>query len=459
MPDDSDVTAITEIAALLDSGIGLETCVVSEADVRFAIGKFYEYDLSIPGILREIDSTDADIPDPSCADGAYSQPVNRLVDAILADVVSRDASCVHFEPEYGFVRVRYRTDGVLRQMMALHRNYWPGIAARLLSKSGLDADEDASAREGRFIVAFGTRRYGFHIFCQETTHGKRLIARIAEHNREIMPLEHLGLENGALATLRLMIARPAGLIIVAGPHDSGKTTTLYSMLCYRNDESVSVVTIEDPARHHVSLVQQTVIQAGTESNYATRIRSMMRQDADLMLISELDDKETGEAALAAAGIGHQIFTTVKANCAVAALTRMLELGLTPRAMAGKITGIVSQRLVRRLCRSCRQPYVPAKAERQLLGISTQKPQSLYRPGACEECDFVGYKGRIGIFEVLKIGKDIDEMIAREATCHDVNKAAREAGFKILADDAIRLVLAGETSLSEASRVVDLTDRL
>lgn len=456
--EDSDVTAIAEIAELLDSGIGVETRVASEVDIEFAISKFYKYDLSIPGILREIDSNEAEILNASCADGGYSHTLNRLVDAILADAVNRNASRVHFEPEYGFLRVRYRTDGVLRQTMALHKNYWPGIAARLIWMSGINADVDPSVREGRFTMSFGTRRYGFRILCQETTHGKRLIVRIFELDREIVPLEQLGLANRALATLRLMAARPAGLIIVAGPHDSGKTTTLYSMLCYRNDETVSVVTIDDPLRYQVSLIQQTLFRACTEPDYAQLTRSMMHQDADLMLVGELDDKETAEAVFAAAANGYQMFTTVQANCAVSALTRLLDLGINPRAMAANIIGIVSQRLVRRLCRSCRRPYAPTKAECQLLGISAPKPKRLYRPGACEECNFVGYKGRIGIFEVLKIDSEIDEMIALGATCRDIDKAARKAGFRNLVDDAIRHVLAGETSLSEASRIVDLTDR-
>ena len=256
----------------------------------------------------------------------------------------------------------------------------------------------------------------------------------------------------------MMIARPAGLIIVAGPDDSGKSTTLYSMLCYRNDESISAVTVENPLKYRVSLVQQTLLQARTDPDYAKLTRSIMRQDADLILVGELDDRETAEAVFAAAANGQQMFTTVQANCAVAALTRLLDLGITARAMAGNIIGIVSQRLVRRLCRTCRQPYAPTEAERQLLGISTRKAKRLYRPGACEDCNFVGYKGRIGIFEVLRIGSEIDEMIARASPCHEISKAARQAGFRPLVDDAIRHVLAGETSLSEVSRVVDLTDR-
>ena len=189
--DDSDVAAIAEIAALVDGRIGLDTCVVSEADVKYAISKFYKHDLTIPGILREIDSNEADILNARCEDGAYSHPLNRLVDAILADAISRAASCVHFEPEYGFLRVRYRTDGVLRQAMALNRDYWPGIAARLISMSGIDDGEDMLASAGRLTVPFGTRRYGLRILCQETTYGKRLVVRIFELDRQIVPLERL----------------------------------------------------------------------------------------------------------------------------------------------------------------------------------------------------------------------------------------------------------------------------
>ena len=457
--DSFDVAGIDEIFAILDSGVDIETKVARKVDVKFAIRKFYEYELSIPAILQEIDTDDTGDLDVAVETEAYSHPLIRLVDAILSDAVKHDASIVHFEPEHGFFRVRYRIDGVLRQMMALHRDYWPGMAVRLRSMAGMKTAKGASPMEGRFTLRLGTRLFEFRIACQPTTQGESLVARILEQDRDVVPLENLGFESEALTSLRLMIARPEGLIVVAGAADSGKATTLCSMLSYRSDESVSIVTLEDPIKYRMTMIRQTSLGLDEGRSSAKTIQSMMRQDADVMLVGGLGDKDAADMVFRATLTGRQVFTTLEARSALAALTRLLDSGVNPEIMAGNIIGIVSQRLVRKLCRNCRQPYVPEKVERQLLGVNTPKALRLYREGACEACNFLGYKGRIGIFEVLRIDEELDEMIARAATRREISQYVIETGFKNLAEDAIRHVLAGTTSLSEASRVVDLTARL
>lgn len=457
--DSFAVVAIDEISAILDSGIDIATMVSSDVDIKFAIRKFYEYELSIPGILREIDTDETDVLKNTVENEAYSHPLNRLIDAILVDAVEHDASVVHFEPEYGFLRVRYRIDGVLRQTMALHRDYWPGMAVCLRSMARLKTADNAPALEGRFSSQLGTRLFEFRIACQATTRGESIVARIQQHDRDIVPLENLGLESEALTSLRLMIARPEGLIIVAGAPASGKATTLYSMLSYRSDESVSIMTLEDEVKYRMSMIRQAALGQGERYSCAKGIQSMMRQDADVILVGELGDKDTADMVFRAALTGRQVFTTVQASSALAALTRLMGSGVNPEIMAGNIIGIVSQRLVRKLCSNCRQPYAPEKFERQLVGAKAPKAMRLYREGACEKCNFLGYKGRIGIFEVLRIDDELDELIASAASRREITRFVLEAGFRDLADDAIRHVLAGVTSLSEASRVVDLTARL
>ncbi len=256
-----------------------------------------------------------------------------------------------------------------------------------------------------------------------------------------------------------MMARPEGIILVTGPTGSGKTTTLYSMLNYRNDESVNIMTLEDPVEYPMSMIRQTSLNEAAKLDFANGIRSMMRQDPDIILVGEIRDEETAEMAFRAAMTGHQVFSTLHTNSALGAIPRLLDIGVKPHILAGNIIGVVAQRLVRRLCRNCKQAYAPDEAERQLLGISSTKPVLLSKEEGCEACNYLGFKGRIAVIEVLKLNRELDEMIAQSATRRELHEAAKKTGFKELPEDGVRHVLAGTTSVAEISRVVDLTERV
>ncbi|HNP63461.1 MAG TPA: GspE/PulE family protein [Woeseiaceae bacterium] len=459
MADTFNIVAIDQVAATLGSGIGISTLVAGEAEIEAAIEQFYQYELSIQGILREIDTGEIDNLNVAVENEEYSHPLIRLVDAILADAVKRDASDIHLEPEAGFLRVRYRIDGVLRQVMALHRSYWPGMVVRLKVMAKMNIAETRAPQDGRISLTLAGRRIDFRVASQQTTHGENFVLRVLDRRKGILPLEKLNLVQATMTTLQVMMARPEGIILVTGPTGSGKTTTLYSMLNYRNDESVNIMTLEDPVEYPMAMIRQTSLNEAAKLDFANGIRSMMRQDPDIILVGEIRDEETAEMALRAAMTGHQVFSTLHTNSALGAIPRLIDIGVKPQIMAGNIIGIVAQRLVRRLCRHCKQAYAPDEAERTLLGISSTKPVLLYREGSCEACSFMGYKGRLAVVEVLKINSEFDEMIARSATRKEMNEAAVQSGFKDLAHDAIRHVLAGTTSLSEISRVVDLTARV
>lgn len=459
MADTFNVVAIDQVAATLGNSIGISTLVAGESEIESAIEQFYQYELSIQGILREIDTGETDKLNVAVESEEYSHPLIRLVDAILADAVKRDVSDIHLEPEAGFLRVRYRIDGVLRQVMALHRSYWPGMVVRLKVMAKMNIAETRAPQDGRISLTLAGREIDFRVACQQTTHGENFVLRVLDRRKGIVPLEKLNLLNETLTSLQIMMARPEGIILVTGPTGSGKTTTLYSMLNYRNDESVNIMTLEDPVEYPMAMIRQTSLNEAAKLDFANGIRSMMRQDPDIILVGEIRDEETAEMALRAAMTGHQVFSTLHTNSALGAMPRLIDIGVKPAIMAGNIIGIVAQRLVRRLCRHCKQAYAPDEAERSLLGISSTKPVLLYREGACESCNFLGFKGRIAVIEVLKINRELDEMIARVATRQEMHQAALDAGFKDLAEDAIRHVHAGSTSLSEISRVVDLTARV
>ncbi|MDJ0709951.1 MAG: GspE/PulE family protein [Woeseiaceae bacterium] len=459
MADTFNVVAIDQVAATLGAGVGISTLMAGEAEIEAAIEQFYQYELSIEGILREIDTGEVDTLNLAVENEEYSHPLIRLVDAILADAVKKDASDIHLEPEAGFLRVRYRIDGVLRQVMALHRSYWPGMVVRLKVMAKMNIAETRAPQDGRIGLTLAGRRIDFRVACQQTTHGENFVLRVLDRRKGIVPLEKLKLVRETLTSLQVMMARPEGIILVTGPTGSGKTTTLYSMLNFRNDESVNIMTLEDPVEYPMPMIRQTSLNEAAKLDFANGIRSMMRQDPDIILVGEVRDEETAEMAFRAAMTGHQVFSTLHTNSALGAIPRLIDIGVKPQIMAGNIIGIVAQRLVRRLCRHCKQAYAPDETERNLLGIGTSKPVLLYKEGSCEACNFLGYKGRVAVIEVLKINQQFDELIARSATRAEMHEAAKEGGFRELAEDGIRHVLAGTTSLSEISRVVDLTARV
>ncbi len=459
MADTFNVVAMDQVAALLGSNIGIATLMAGEAEIEAAIEQFYEFELSIQGILHEIDTGEVDQLNLAIENEEYNHPLIRLVDAILADAVKRESSDIHLEPEAGFLRVRYRIDGVLRQVMALHRSYWPGMVVRLKVMAKMNIAETRAPQDGRISLTLAGRPIDFRVASQQTTHGENFVLRVLDRQKGIVPLEKLNLLKSTLMSLQVMMARPEGIILVTGPTGSGKTTTLYSMLSYRNDESVNIMTLEDPVEYPMSMIRQTSLNEAAKLDFANGIRSMMRQDPDIILVGEVRDEETADMAFRAAMTGHQVFSTLHTNSALGAIPRLIDIGVKPQIMAGNIIGIVAQRLVRRLCRHCKQAYAPDEAELKLLDSKPGKPILLYRENGCDACNFLGFKGRIAVIEVLKMNQDLDEMIARGASRKEMHVAAVESGFRDLAEDAVRHVLGGMTSISEVSRVVDLTARV
>ena len=459
MADTLNVVAIDQTAALVGSDVKLEILVAGEAEIETAVEQFYQFDLSIQGILHEIDTGEVDQLNMAIENEEYSHPLIRLVDAILADAVKRDASDIHLEPEGGFLRVRYRIDGVMRQVMALHRSYWPGMVVRLKVMAKMNIAETRAPQDGRISLRLAGREIDFRVACQQTTHGENFVLRVLDRQKGILPLEKLNLAKQNLTTVRVMMARPEGIILVTGPTGSGKTTTLYSMLSYRNDESVNIMTLEDPVEYPMSMIRQTSLNEAAKLDFANGIRSMMRQDPDVILIGEIRDEETAEMAFRAAMTGHQVLSTLHTNSALGAIPRLLDIGVKPQIMAGNIIGLIAQRLIRRLCRHCKKAYAPDEAESRLLGDNLPQPLLLYREGACEACNFTGYKGRASVMEVLKINAEIDELSARGGTRKELHEAAERAGFCDMTNDALRHVLEGTTSISEIARAVDLTARM
>ena len=458
--DINDIVALDRIRSLAADDIEIDTLLAGETEIDRAIDQAYGYELSIDGILHEIETGEIDFRGLQSSADEYSQPVVRLIDSILTDAVKREASDIHFEPETGFLRIRYRIDGMLRQVRSLHQSYWPAMAVRIKVLSGMNIAETRAPQDGRITLSMRGRQIDFRVSAQPTIHGENIVLRILDRQKGLVPLEGLGLTEHQLDLLKLMIARPEGIILVTGPTGSGKTTTLYSVLNHINSEGVNIMTLEDPVEYPMTLVRQTSVAETAKLDFANGIRSMMRQDPDIILVGEIRDTETAEMAFRAAMTGHQVFSTLHTNSSIGAIPRLLDIGVLPDIMAGNIIGIVAQRLVRRLCSHCKSPYQAEAHETRLLGGGANSPRPIiFRPTGCERCDFQGYRGRLAIMEILRMNADVDELIARRCTAREIRQIAESQGFVSLADDGLRRVLDGSTSLAELGRVVDLTDRM
>ena len=458
--DTNDLVALDKIRALLHDAIEIETLLAGETEIARAIDQSYGYELSIDGILHEIETGEIDFRGLQSSSDEYSQPVVRLIDSILTDAVKREASDIHFEPETGFLRIRYRIDGMLRQIRSLHQSYWPAMAVRVKVMSGMNIAETRAPQDGRITLNIRGRQIDFRVSAQPTIHGENIVLRILDRQKGLVPLEGLGLTEQQLDMLKLMIARPEGIILLTGPTGSGKTTTLYSILNHINSEGLNIMTLEDPVEYPMALVRQTSVAEAAKLDFANGIRSMMRQDPDVILVGEIRDAETAEMALRAAMTGHQVYSTLHTNSAIGAIPRLLDIGVLPDIMAGNVIGVIAQRLVRRLCPHCKTPYQAEDHEARLLGSVPEAPRPvIFRPCGCERCDFQGYRGRLAIMEILRMSGDLDELVARRSTVREIRRQAMQTGFVPLADDGLRRVLDGSTSLEELARVVDLTDRM
>jgi type II secretory ATPase GspE/PulE/Tfp pilus assembly ATPase PilB-like protein len=457
MTDIYDVIVLDRVRVGLPSDIKLVPLLAAEGEIRKSIDQFYGYELSVDGILREIETGVVDYQSLDLSGSEYSQPLVRLVDAILSDAVKRDASDLHFEPEQGFLRLRYRIDGVLKQIRSLHKDYWSAIAVRLKVMAGLNIAETRSPQDGRISLKVGGHTVDFRVSCMPTTHGENIVLRVLDRSKGIVPLEKLNLHPDNFELLKLLMSRPEGIILVTGPTGSGKTTTLYSMLNHRKSIDVNIMTLEDPVEYPMDMIRQTSVNEVAKMDFASGIRSLMRQDPDIILVGEVRDEETAEMALRAAMTGHQVFTTLHTNSALGAIPRLTDIGIKPEIMAGNIIGIIGQRLVRTLCKHCKKSRPAEDYEKIILGID--EDIHLYEPVGCTICSNSGFKGRVSVIEILKMDEELDELIANRATSRELFKKAIASGFMPMVDDGIRRILGGETTIEELSRVVDLTSRL
>ena len=455
----NDIVASDQINALFPKGPRPVWRLASSSEVLSAIEQFYGHELSIDGILQELESGTIDMASLAGGAQAYNHPVVRLVDSLLADATLRGASDIHFEPETQFLRIRYRVDGVLRQVRSLHLRYWSAMVVRLKVMSNMNIAESRAPQDGRISLSISGSPVDFRAAVQPTIHGENFVLRILDRKRGIVAISDLGLSDHQLTVLQLMLARPEGILLVTGPTGSGKTTTLYSVLGHLNNEKVNIMTLEDPVEYPLPLIRQTSLSDSIKMDFSEGIRSMMRQDPDIILVGEVRDKDTAEMAFRAAMTGHQVFSTLHTNSAIRSIPRLVDLGIKPEVLAGNVIGIIAQRLVRTLCKACKAPDSPNPIEAQMLGLAPGEDLRIYRPVGCAVCEEQGYKGRLSIMELLKFDAELDELVTQRASLKAIADHLNQNGFIPMAQDGLRRVRDGSTTVEEIGRVVDLTELL
>ncbi len=448
-------TVLDQLRYLLGSDIQLKSVLATEAQIEQALDKFYGHSLSLDAILQEIEQESLQVQPISLND---ERPVIRLVNAVLVDAVKQGASDIHFEPEQAFLRIRYRIDGVLWQIRSLHDRYWPAMCVRLKILAGMDIAEQRTPQDGRVNLFLCGSQVDFRVSSLPTVHGENLVLRVLDREKSIIPLEAMGLRPAQLQLLKNLLEKPEGLLILTGPTGSGKTTTLYSMLGHLNHQHVNIMTLEDPVEYPHMLMRQTSVNEANKVDFVSGIRSILRQDPDIILVGEVRDEPTAAMAIRAAMTGHLVMTTLHTNHAIAAFARLTDFGVSPQMMAGSLVGVIAQRLLRRLCNHCKSPVQPDQDTTTLLQTVTHNPLAdlpLYQAVGCKQCRMSGYRGRLAIMEILTMHAELDEMLATQPSLLQLQQQARAYGYTTLAEEGLQLVLSGETSLQELRRVVDI----
>jgi general secretion pathway protein E/type IV pilus assembly protein PilB len=458
-PDVYNILAMDQAHKYFPAHYKIIPVYTSEADLMDAIEQYYGYEMSVGGILKEIETGQAEKAQLSGEVEGYINPTVRLVDALLIDAIKRGASDIHFEPESFFLRLRYRIDGQMIQVRSFHKDYWPAISVRIKIVSGMNIAETRVPQDGRISYNVLGREIDFRVATQPTVHGENIVMRILDKKKSLVPMEDLGYSANNIRLLRKMLKRPEGIIIVTGPTGSGKTTSLYSMLNYINDISVNIMTLEDPVEYQLPLIRQSQVREGTAMDFVNGIKSLMRQDPDIVFIGEIRDEPTANMAIRAAMTGHQVFSTLHTNDALGAIPRLIDIGIPPHLLSGALTCMIAQRLARTLCKHCKEAYAPSPEECKILGIPAENPPQIYRHKGCEKCYGCGYKGRVSITEILPIDREFDDLIAMGATRRSMFDHALSKGFVPMVDDGIGKILAGVTDIAELINTIDMTSRL
>lgn len=380
-------------------------------------------------------------------------PTVRLVNSILERAILEHASDIHIEPYEQEVRVRMRIDGVMHSLMTVPKALQASVVSRLKVMGGMDVTERRIPQDGRAGVRVKSRSVDLRMSTLPTIFGEKFVIRLLDKETQLLTRESIGLNGDDLNKYLELIHRPSGVVLIVGPTGSGKSSTMYSMIQELNTEKVNLVTLEDPVEYNIPGISQVQINEKTGMTFAGGLRSILRQDPDIIAVGEIRDGETAQIAMRAAITGHLVLSTIHTNDAVSTVDRLMDIGVEPYVISSALNGVISQRLVRRICPACREEYTPSEEELDDMGISADSGRKFYRGRGCPACLGTGYRGRVAVFEILMVTRKLRRAISRGAKREDLRDIAlREGNFVTLRENCRRLVLEGITTVEEARRV-------
>ena len=452
MSDPSNVLAVDDARNF--TNLEIQPVVASSGDVVAAIDRYARIGDAVQDAFEGVADEEAD--DLAASTGAAQDaPVVKFVNALISQGVQDRASDLHFEPQEHDFRVRYRIDGVLHEVTRQRRSIQPGVVSRLKIMAGLDIAERRIPQDGRVSLRTAGKEIDLRVSSLPTVHGEKLVLRILDKHSSLLDLRELNLLPDNYRRYETSFRKPYGMVLVTGPTGSGKSTTLYATLKEISDPTVNTVTVEDPVEYQIPGISQVPINPRAGLTFPAALRSILRQDPDIVLVGEMRDLETAQIGTQAALTGHLVLTTLHTNDAPSAVTRLTEMGIDGFLVASAVDCVLAQRLGRRLCRQCREGYQPDASHLESIGmhVNGNGVPTLYRPVGCARCANSGYRGRLAFHEVMPVTEEIARAIVERASTAEIGRLARAQGMRTLRQDALEKVSSGETSLEEVARVI------
>ena len=452
MSDPSNVFALDDIRTI--TGRDVRPVVSTASDIEAAIGKYSRFDQEVEDMASEAASaaeSDASIED--IRDAVEDAPIVKLVNLLITQAVGDRASDIHIEPHERDVRIRYRVDGVLHEVMRSPKNIQNGLISRLKVMADINIAERRIPQDGRIGLVLSGKPVDLRVATLPTVYGEKVVIRILDKSSVLMKLEDLGFQDEAYERYEQAFRKPYGTCLVTGPTGSGKSTSLYGTLNIINDAEKNIITVEDPVEYRLAGVNQIQVNAKAGLTFASALRSILRADPDVVLIGEIRDRETAMIAMEAALTGHLVLSTLHTNDSASAVTRLVEMEVEPYLVASAVDCVVAQRLARRLCDRCKEEYVPTKEELAAAGYGPDAPKKIFRAAGCAHCSKTGYRSRIGLYEVMTVTEEIERLTVARASSEEIKRMAREQGLITLREDGLAKVRKGLTSLEEVFRVV------
>ena len=467
MKNPLDVFAIDEVRLI--TGAEIEPVIATEEDIVTAIAQQYTGSCATTEVVSELmddihtadialteqDSADDDVSIEELRELSEEAPVVRLAGLIITRGIQDKCSDIHVEPGKSSLRVRYRVDGIMHDGLTIPKKVQASLVSRIKIMADMDIAEKRAPQDGRISATVDGKQYDFRISTLPNINGEKVVLRVLDKSSIHIGLNKLGFLPDTLELFQSVICRTYGIILVTGPTGSGKSTTLYSVLSQLNSGEKNILTIEDPVEYELPGVTQTQVNPRAGVTFASGLRTMMRQDPDIIMVGEIRDQETAMIAIEAALTGHLVLATLHTNDAPGSITRLLDMGIESFLIGSAVAGVLAQRLLRLICPKCKESYTPPRDAVKRLGMNIEEGTDVtfYRGRGCDNCKGTGYKGRIGIYELMPITDKIRDLVLASASSYAIKEAAVEAGMKTLRDDAMQKILLGLTSVEESLRVI------